>query len=129
MTYNQINSGHEIRVLRLRSKASSRLLSSAQPDSIVPIHCDLSTVKTEESPTYDALSYVWGDDKVKQPIYLYHTPSLADSRRTQGDYTEEQVTTNLAVALENLREENDDVTLWVDALCINQTMRRRRVHS
>jgi hypothetical protein len=66
-----------------------------------PIQCALSIVSLPEQPHYEALSYTWGDASVTQPIEV---------GGVQFD-----ATANLERALRHLREENDDLILWVDA--------------
>lgn len=58
-------------------------------------------------PTYEALSYTWGDPKDTEPITV--------NNQTM------RVTKNLNIALLALRKENEDRMMWIDALCIDQT--------
>ncbi|PQE07254.1 hypothetical protein CJF31_00004949 [Rutstroemia sp. NJR-2017a BVV2] len=71
------------------------------------IRCELVQAPLASRPSYKALSYAWGSPRATQPIllngYLYH------------------VTLNLESALRRLRRTNSDLTLWIDALCINQS--------
>ncbi|MBE3049444.1 HET domain-containing protein [Candidatus Bathyarchaeota archaeon] len=57
--------------------------------------------------SYEALSYVWGDQTKMTPIQV-------------GDCTLE-VTKNLRAALRDLRKPDRPRTLWADALCIDQS--------
>ncbi|KAH8885912.1 heterokaryon incompatibility, partial [Thozetella sp. PMI_491] len=59
------------------------------------------------NPTYEALSYSWDDP---------YAPSLLPN----GKYTV-LVTPNLFLALRALQLENKPRSLWIDALCINQS--------
>jgi hypothetical protein len=88
----------EIRILELLPPAST------DPTKIL---CNLTTAKLSDKPSYEALSYAWGDSVFSEKIYL---PSgyLA-------------ITSNLAAALRQLRPENGLRRLWVDAICINQS--------
>jgi hypothetical protein len=72
-----------------------------------PIRCTLRTVSLHDKPFYDALSYTWGDSAATESIEV--------------DGYEIQVTANLEQALRHLRDTEDDLTLWVDAVCINQS--------
>lgn len=58
---------------------------------------------------YSALSYCWGNELASQPITLNGHPI--------------QISKNLAAALRNLRRASGSkhMTLWADALCINQS--------
>jgi len=71
-----------------------------------PIDCGLREVSLDSNPTFDALSYVWGDSTIRKPI------------KCGGKHI--SVTVNLYAALDALRHPTDPRVLWVDALCINQ---------
>ncbi|KAI8167338.1 Heterokaryon incompatibility protein 6, OR allele [Colletotrichum sp. SAR 10_70] len=63
-------------------------------------------------PDYEALSYVWGDATPSEHILIEeHTVPI---------------TTNLHSALVHLRHSSEARTLWVDALCINQSTHGER---
>ncbi|KAH8682514.1 heterokaryon incompatibility protein-domain-containing protein [Xylariales sp. PMI_506] len=80
------------------------LLPGSRQDDI---HCCLSQVNLDElEGSYEALSYVWGDEGEVTPI--------------QVDNATLHVRTNLRSALLNLRERDKSRFLWVDAVCINQ---------
>lgn len=66
-----------------------------------PVRCSLRVVSLVEEPSYDALSYVWGDASVTKPIQV------------EGVWFD--ATVNLERALQHLRDATDDLTLWVDA--------------
>lgn len=89
----------EIRLLRVKPPA--------QPDD--PIDCRLFHSSLASAPPYRALSYTWGGRAIPQTIELDSRPAT--------------ITPNLNHALQRLRpkEGEDDLILWVDALCINQT--------
>ncbi|KAM6505437.1 hypothetical protein FSOLCH5_014654 [Fusarium solani] len=70
------------------------------------VRCRLRNVRKSWRTRYHALSYVWGDETVRDTILL-------GGRRTS-------VTTNLHSALVHLRDPKYPRMLWVDALCINQ---------
>ncbi|TLD33499.1 hypothetical protein PspLS_01055 [Pyricularia sp. CBS 133598] len=67
-----------------------------------------------EGVPYEALSYTWGDATDQHEIELNGKGHL--------------VTSNLYQALRDLRLENEDRVLWVDAICINQQDVRERGH-
>ena len=77
--------------------------SGTQPE---PIRCNLSYVSLNDTPKYEALSYVWGAPSVRIPILLDEHPF--------------GVTQNLSLALRFLRLPTGDRTLWIDAVCVNQ---------
>ncbi|XDG06316.1 hypothetical protein ABKA04_005931 [Annulohypoxylon sp. FPYF3050] len=78
-----------------------------------PLRVTIGTRSLDANPLYNALSYVWGD---------------AASANIPGnviniDGSEFPVTSNLLAALRYLRSvlgKVDPITLWVDAVCINQ---------
>ncbi|CAH0025005.1 unnamed protein product [Clonostachys rhizophaga] len=74
------------------------------------IRCELFRVSGEsaiERPPYQALSYAWG------------APGQQASH-IQVNGCEFSVTVNLSTALRFLRENDEPIVLWIDALCINQ---------
>jgi hypothetical protein len=92
-----------IRVVSLQPRRST--------GSTVKIECTLSHVAFGDMPKYDALSYTWGDGAVKRTIFLN------EIRVEVGE--------NLAAALVNIRglelAGEKPRTLWIDAICINQS--------
>ncbi|KAE9368013.1 HET-domain-containing protein [Stipitochalara longipes BDJ] len=72
-----------------------------------PIICNLIEVTIGDHPIYEALSYVWGDPKIQATL--------------QVEGATLKVTTNLELALRYLRLPDKPRTIWVDAICINQS--------
>ncbi|KAF2136928.1 uncharacterized protein K452DRAFT_279237, partial [Aplosporella prunicola CBS 121167] len=70
------------------------------------LRCDIITEPLNTIINYFALSYVWGSPKPMRP-YNLRTKYLG-------------IGPNLEEALLSLRHEKLFLTLWVDALCINQ---------
>lgn len=78
----------------------------------MPIRCTTRKISLNNSPTYHALSYAWGDPTVTASILL--------------NDVETQVTTNLEAALRHMRlqheqPEQPELRWWIDAICINQS--------
>ena len=75
-----------------------------------PFHSDLElaliTYSPAEAPSYEALSYTWGDASSQITVLINGEPA--------------SIRTNLDIALRHLRDEEESRTLWVDAVCINQ---------
>jgi hypothetical protein len=71
------------------------------------IQCGLVSTTFADNPTYDALSYEWGDGTQCRAIRLNGETVL--------------VRENLGEALDALRDETTDKAVWVDFLCIDQT--------
>jgi hypothetical protein len=78
------------------------------------VQCEIYHVTLETQPIYEALSYAWGDANVTSPIFLEGCPF--------------QATVNLVSALRYLRHEDKTRTLWVDAICIDQSNVQERGH-
>ncbi|GAW23816.1 hypothetical protein ANO14919_133930 [Xylariales sp. No.14919] len=93
---------------------SFRLLHLLPGNSSSGIQCQLSEAPLQTPPEFEALSYVWGDVTDTLPITVQGQPH--------------NVTRNLYSALHSLRYPNRIRTLWVDALCINQTDISERNH-
>lgn len=70
------------------------------------VECRISKISLDSSPSYVALSYTWGDPSICRPITIEGNSTL--------------VTTNLEAALRRIRQIEESVFIWVDAICINQ---------
>ncbi|KAL5083978.1 hypothetical protein Trisim1_000714 [Trichoderma cf. simile WF8] len=79
------------------------------------IHCALKYYNRlhDRYPPYKALSYVWGRARRNPPEILVNDYKI-------------KVTANLETALKHLREQENRVTLWIDALCIDQSNTEER---
>jgi hypothetical protein len=112
----------------LPDRYSIRLLE-IHPGNSPEIHCSLSTVILHNSPSYDALSYTWGDPRPP----LFRGVASGQYRRKYRiicDNLGIDVTTNLYNALKRLRQMHHNTStlgipalqkyVWVDAICINQ---------
>lgn len=85
------------------SKIRPPILSkSSQSIHSISIECDLFVASRVDPPAYLALSYTWGDPNRVVPI------QINDSTRN--------VTFNLRAALEHIRQEHEEVIIWVDAV-------------
>ncbi len=71
-------------------------------------------VSLDDHPSYEALSYTWGNKDSLHPINV--------------DGCTFMVTRNLLAALKRLRLPDQDRYLWVDAICINQSDIPERNH-
>jgi hypothetical protein len=71
------------------------------------VSCTLSHVSLDNAPAYTALSYNWGDATRRHAIFVNGATVM--------------VTANLEVALRHLRLQDEPLTLWIDALCIDQS--------
>ncbi|KAH7322449.1 heterokaryon incompatibility protein-domain-containing protein, partial [Stachybotrys elegans] len=71
-----------------------------------PLSCELRYVSLDDQPLYDAISYCWGGQMASKTISCNGKSLL--------------ITENLHDALCRFREPDKVVTLWADAICINQ---------
>jgi len=71
------------------------------------IECRLCHAPFTNTSQYEALSYTWGDPSITKCIVLEGAPF--------------KVTENLKSALRHLRHSDIARTLWVDAICIDQS--------
>ncbi|KAJ4351201.1 uncharacterized protein N0V89_006540 [Didymosphaeria variabile] len=99
----------EIRLLDLHPTSP---LNNPLPNSPL-VHCTLRKAALHDTPSFHALSYVWGNEKDRGLISLQ-----ADGEQ---DATTVSVTANLQSALLHLQHPTDKLTLWVDAVCIDQS--------
>ncbi|KAM7214714.1 Heterokaryon incompatibility protein (HET) domain containing protein [Rhypophila decipiens] len=85
----------------------TRVLTLRGGKDMTTIECWLDDLDLDDTGLeYEALSYCWGDAEHLTPIYC-------NGRRFD-------VTPNLKMALNNLRPEQGERRLWVDAICTNQ---------
>ncbi|KAK1073449.1 hypothetical protein LTR74_001858 [Friedmanniomyces endolithicus] len=97
MHYSALNHAErEIRLLTVRSGSTGDR-----------IDCSLTHVSLTNHPRYSALSYVWGNPEERASITVEGAVVL--------------VTKKLWIALRSLRSGTEDLIIWVDAVCINQT--------
>jgi Heterokaryon incompatibility protein (HET) len=92
----------------LRTEQSIRVLKLAPAlhrDS--SLRCKLVEVSLDKNPKYEALSYVWGSPQNGCYIECYGLKF--------------RITANAEAALRRLRYRCCPRTLWIDAICINQT--------
>ncbi|MCJ1233371.1 hypothetical protein MMC14_001327 [Varicellaria rhodocarpa] len=96
LSYQALTRTSEIRLLELHKGRDGQ-----------PIRCTIKHVSLDDSPgKYMALSYTWGSSENPSDI-------LVDGKRLS-------VTANLYSALRRCRPPNANLTLWIDAICINQ---------
>ncbi|KAM0553088.1 hypothetical protein ACHAPJ_007636 [Fusarium lateritium] len=91
-----------------------RILHLLPGQSSDPVRCELHTVSLSSNPVYQALSYSWGDPH--------------DCRAIEVDSKETDITSNLYNALRQLRLDDNERHIWVDALCINQADDTEKSH-
>jgi hypothetical protein len=83
-----------------------RILYLAPGGLADPVLCHLVSVPLIDGPSYECLSYVWGNDVTLTPISCGERQLM--------------VRPNLIDALSYLRYPTEIRAMWIDALCINQ---------
>lgn len=73
-----------------------------------PLKCEILEVRKSEDPSFEALSYTWGE-----PVF----PCIVQDAKSN---TVIRITENLSDALNGLRYEATERILWIDQICINQ---------
>ena len=86
---------------------SVRLLELIGRPDFAPLQCRLVVSGLFVDQSYHALSYAWGETMEK-----HHNIML------EGKYL--LISANLNRALRKVRQPEQDLCLWVDAMCINQ---------
>ncbi|KAK4185501.1 HET-6OR heterokaryon incompatibility protein (het-6OR allele) [Podospora australis] len=111
-----------------QTKTEFRLLelfpACESPDGVLTCRVFVTTVENPSRP-YQALSYVWGSDTKDHFIHVYPPLNSGDN-----DYksTKLPITRSLFIALNHLRHLTENVTLWIDQICINQTDNGEKAH-
>ena len=91
-----------------------RLLTLQPGHDVSKIECTISPVSLHDPPAYEALSYTWGDPECKSAIEC-NGASLS-------------VTENLLAALYQIHYSSYRITLWIDAICVDQSSNREKNH-
>jgi hypothetical protein len=94
-------------IFRPLSPGYIRILEILPGSETEAVKCHLIYVRLAEKPSYEALSYCWGDPTNPKPITVDNAQLL--------------VTANLHAALYHLRKRTESRHIWIDAVCINQT--------
>jgi hypothetical protein len=114
---------HEIRILTILPRGREPVTGSSSPPltggdalrtSATDIHCILETKSLDDKPSYTALSYFWGAE-------IPCTTILVNSQAIS-------VRENLGAALQHVRQEDHSMSVWADALCINQHDKQEKLH-
>lgn len=91
-----------------------RLVTLYRGSSSDKIQCSIETRALSDNPPYHALSYCWGNDDILKSIFIN---SLEFPIRP----IEFPIRPNLYDALVRLRKPDEDLTIWIDLLCIHQS--------
>ncbi|KAH6439905.1 hypothetical protein HBI59_139890 [Parastagonospora nodorum] len=82
------------------------------------ICCRIVIASLVNPPTYTAVSYTWAteDGDISESDEIH-----ASKEDTDQGWKIIKVTSNCANALRQVRDSRDDVNVWIDSICINQT--------
>jgi hypothetical protein len=95
ITYKPLSDAREIRVLVVH-----------RGEWADEIKCTLQHVALDSGPSFEAISYAWGDANIRETV-------------TVGGQ-QASITVSLYTALRQFRYTDQDRTLWADAVCIKQ---------
>lgn len=98
--YSPLVVDHERQATQLRVV---RLLPGKWPE---PIRCQLTVHSLHDPPPYETISYAWGDSR--------------DTKEISIDNVRVTIPSSLELCLRYLRDQEDELVLWTDAICINQ---------
>jgi len=104
--------------LELGLDDSFRLIQLQPGKPADPVTVRLINARLSDPPSYEALSYAWGD--ITRPSEIV----LSDAATTVPFL----VTANCHAALVRLRSLSTTRTLWIDSICINQALVPERNH-
>ena len=106
--YTPLASGNYFRLIDLLPESHHAISTDA-------IRCRIFEACTDEQIPYTALSYVWGPKVDPKTIFCSASAYL-------------HVRKNLYDALLRIRHPTETKTLWIDAICINQSDITERNH-
>ncbi|CZR68976.1 uncharacterized protein PAC_18877 [Phialocephala subalpina] len=127
-SYTELAPGEDIRVLILEPGQPGDPATGKDPDPVrcrlVPSALPSTKILAQGGPPvipYEALSYYWGLERPSIPIRILNY-SKKNVRHSIANLLQKKfwIRPNLFAALVQLRDPEDEVTLWVDAVCINQ---------
>ena len=84
-----------------------------------PLVCRLYKTSIANPSPYKALSYVWGDGRKTESIWVVSAPGKSGEASIP-------ITESLDAVLRHLRRPDETATLWIDQICINQADNREK---
>lgn len=129
--YKSIDYHQQIRVLKIypgqgNAELECRLLPIVLEGAQAPICREI----IGETIKYTALSYYWGQDTATHKVYMYEDDRLQNVFATMREPNVRRnllkqvgftyIQNNLNKVLRQIRDEEDEVYVWADALCIHQ---------
>jgi hypothetical protein len=126
--YQSLPSANDIRILKILPGEPGQEIVC---ELIVTI---LMPQSSQPDIQYAALSYCWGPDEACSEIRIRSQQSNTTPDNffhfswSEEGTTKINVKSNLYAALQQFRETEQEVYLWVDALCINQEDKNEKAH-
>ncbi|KAH7142835.1 heterokaryon incompatibility protein-domain-containing protein [Dactylonectria estremocensis] len=99
---------------------SFRLISLQPGEDTSPLILRLINTRLQETQPYEAVSYVWGDASQLVPVRVVVDKS--------GEESDMDITLSCNAALRRLRNKESARTLWIDSICINQSLTTEKNH-
>ncbi|KAK1470769.1 HET domain-containing protein [Colletotrichum cuscutae] len=100
-----------------------RLVNTADESS--PLECSFEETSLDNPVSYAALSYTWGGEPSNVPLRVVNTTTITTATSNGAQQIQQpplMITPNCAAVLNILRGPRiRDLSLWVDAVCINQS--------
>lgn len=82
--------------------------------SIIEIRRFEELLKTHHQKPYSAVSYTWGEPNLTEDLFIHGNNESAPSSRLK-------ITHNVKSMLSHLRKAHKPRSLWIDAICLNQS--------
>ena len=103
------NENHYYEILRyerLSEKHSIRLLQLSRPFPFGPVKCELSIHRIDSRPSYEAISYTWGDPSQSRSVII-------NGCRLEVNSNAFDILQDRATFLKTRK-------IWIDSICIHQ---------
>jgi serine/threonine protein kinase len=100
----------------LLGKSDIRLVSLLPGGSLDDIELKIITVSLSDNPTYEAMSYAWGESRSVCSISVYPD----DNTKSTCEPQKLLIQSDLFQALQVLRYPKRERRLWIQSVCINQ---------
>jgi len=97
---------------------SFRLMELHPGQGEEPITLRLVDSHVKTAPPYESLSYTWGDASHQVPVRVFYGGDNHESHET----AKIKITFNCHAAVKRLRRPDTPRMLWVDSICINQSI-------
>lgn len=85
------------------------------------LKCRLTPVAVDTLPAFKALSYTWGPPEKEHNLFIEAPHIESESMKSVQSFRSFQITASLDCALRHLRHDQEDLVLWIDQICIDQT--------